>query len=107
MKINILGTEWIISTAKKKDDNEFNSGLADGWTDNTRKLILLMDEQDYSQNIDRRKYRNQILRHELIHAFLFESGLDNEVAWNCEAMVDWLAIQSPKIFKLFKELELL
>lgn len=46
-------------------------------------------------------------------AFLFESGLSSNThgiygAWaENEEMVDWIAIQSPKIFKVFQELEIL
>ena len=38
------------------------------------------------------------LRHEIVHAFLFESGLaeNSEWAYN-EEMVDWIAKQGPKI----------
>ena len=53
-----------------------------------------------------------MLRHEIIHAFLNESGLSdssNSVeAWaKNEEMVDWFAIQSPKIFKVFQDLDIL
>lgn len=49
------------------------------------------------------------LRHEVIHAFLHESGLSGSSATDMpwalnEEMVDWFAIQSPKISKVFKEL---
>lgn len=47
------------------------------------------------------------LRHEIIHAFLLESGLgyniEHKEYGHEETMIDWLAIQSPKIFKAFKE----
>ena len=48
----------------------------------------------------------------IIHAFLLESGLDSNSnsadSWAVnEEMVDWFAIQSPKIFKLFNKLELM
>lgn len=51
----------------------------------------------------------QLLRHEITHAFLAESGLDcNSVeiggAWACnEEMVDWIAIQGPKLYAAWKE----
>ena len=53
-----------------------------------------------------------MLRHEIIHAFLFESGLEcnslKTYNWaENEEMVDWFAIQSPKIFILYKELNIL
>ena len=48
------------------------------------------------------------MRHEITHAFLNESGLDaNASDTDCwaknEEMVDWFAIQSPKIYKAFNE----
>ena len=51
---------------------------------------------------------NRVLRHEIIHAYLEESGLSassNMIsAWaQNEEMVDWLAIQSSKIFATFQE----
>ena len=54
----------------------------------------------------------RVVRHEIVHAFLMESGLDanaNAVEnWATnEEMVDWFAIQSPKIFKVYKELKLI
>ena len=61
----------------------------------------------------RETYWKKTLRHELIHAFLNESGLSDssncyEGAWTKnEEMVDWFAIQSPKIFEVFKEVSVL
>lgn len=53
------------------------------------------------------------LRHEIIHAYLSESGLSANAS-HCygswaenEEMVDWFAIQSPKIYKTFMELDCL
>ena len=60
---------------------------------------------------ERKKAQNDVvIRHEIIHAFLFESGLaqnTNDVeSWAMnEEMVDWLAIQFPKLLKAFKEAE--
>lgn len=61
-------------------------------------------------NLDEVKKR--ILRHELLHAFMYESGLwCNSFGVNIwaenEEMTDWFAIQSPKIFELYKDLNLL
>lgn len=47
-------------------------------------------------------------RHEIMHAFLYESGLDgqscNVDCWaKNEEMIDWFALQSKKIFKAFKK----
>lgn len=53
------------------------------------------------------------LRHEIIHAFFNESGLMEssgrfERGWSQnEEMVDWFALQSHKIFRLFVKLDIL
>ena len=40
----------------------------------------------------------------MIHAFLHESGLAVNSDWaQNEEMVDWFALQAPKLFKAFKE----
>jgi hypothetical protein len=49
------------------------------------------------------------LRHEIIHCFLHESGVwgssSGADSWAMnEEMVDWIAMQFPKILKVFKQL---
>ena len=67
--------------------------------------------EDVKNNINSKEnleeYKNKIKRHEIIHAFLYESGLASSCDWACEEMVDWLAIQAPKLFKEFKTLDIL
>ena len=113
-KINILGTDWTI----RYGTEETFPGLKgnDGYTDSSVHDIII-DDMSYSEGDTSRKkdidtYIKQVLRHEIIHAFLAESGLDgNGTAvdhWeHNEEMVDWFAIQSPKIYKIFAELDLL
>lgn len=115
MKINILGTEYTIEDKDISEDTRLNE--VEGYTDLYYKRIVLakLGQRDYFKNDPEdklMKVRNKVLRHEITHAFLFESGLDvnsnRSYAWaDNEEMVDWFAIQSPKIFKIFKELELL
>ncbi len=104
MKINVLGTEYEIEYKNVEDDKDLEENEA--YTlHSSRKIVM--------SNRDRAKdFTNKILRHEIIHAFLYESGLDccsNRVySWaDNEEMVDWFAIQSPKIFKIYKELDIL
>jgi hypothetical protein len=50
---------------------------------------------------DLESVKKRILRHELIHAFLYESGLD-QCSWaDNEEMIDFFAISLPKIFHVF------
>ena len=106
-KINVLGTEYKIEKRKKEDD--VNLQECDGYTDTSIKLIVIEDmQQEQGSKSDLEYYAKTIIRHELIHAFLFESGMDSN-AHNCdigwarnEEMVDWFAIQFPKILEAFK-----
>lgn len=107
MTVNILGTEYTIEY--RKEDPIL--GDCDGYTDTSTKLIVVEDfTPDAMSKGDLARYSKQVLRHEIIHAFLFESGLDassfspNNWAQN-EEMVDWFAIQAPKLFAAFKEAE--
>lgn len=92
-------------------------GLA-GYCGEEDKLIVVADmsEEKYFADMDEKEqeiYRKKTLRHEIIHAFLNESGLSDssnrfDGAWaKNEEMVDWFAIQAPKIFFAFKKMNIL
>lgn len=78
--------------------------------DNHKIVVADMTEKKsfpYFDESEAHEYFKKTLRHEIIHAFLNESGLQEsssglEVAWaKNEEMVDWMAIQMPKIYKAF------
>ena len=113
-KVNILGSEGSVKFGNEKEYP--NLAEMDGYTDlSTREIVV--DDMEASQGqigakADLESYQKQVVRHEIIHAFLLESGLDSNSnsadSWAVnEEMVDWFAIQSPKIFKLFNKLELM
>lgn len=113
-KINILGSEWNVKFGSEEEYP--NLAEMDGYTDlSTREIVV--DNMEASQGqigakADLESYQKQVVRHEIIHAFLLESGLDSNSnsagSWAVnEEMVDWFAIQSPKIFKLFYEWKLI
>lgn len=113
-KVNILGTKYIISFGTDKEFPELID--MDGYTDSSTHKIVVDSMEKAKKEIgskkDLKSYQNSVVRHEIIHAFLFESGIaenSNSVeAWGInEEMVDWFAIQSPKIFKVFQELNVL
>lgn len=118
MKIDILGTEYRIETHKVSEDSYMEEkGLA-GYCEEENKLIVVADmsEEKYFVGMDEKAqeiYRKKTLRHEIMHAFLNESGLSDssnrfDGAWaKNEEMVDWLAIQAPKIFFAFKKMNIL
>jgi hypothetical protein len=103
--VNILGTEYTIEPRELKDED------IDGFTDNTSKLIVIRADNANSV-VDFEYLQKKQLRHEIIHAFMSESGLQCnwqhiEQFGHDETTVDWFAIQSPKIFKVFQELDIL
>lgn len=118
MKIDILGTEYRIETHKVSEDSFMEKkGLA-GYCGEEDKLIVVADmsEEKYFVGMGEKEqetYRKKTLRHEIIHAFLNESGLSDssnqfDGAWaKNEEMVDWFAIQSPKIYKTFQKLNII
>jgi hypothetical protein len=108
-KVNILGTEYKIMFRKINEDNILKK--ADGYIDKTVKKIIIADKEDDSDLEDFQAYQNKVIRHEITHAFFLESGLGENFE-NCEygiseTIIDWFAIQSPKIFKVFQELDIL
>ena len=114
-KINVLGTEYKIEYHNIKEDNKLDENEA--YTDLYKKLIVMgnIEQRDVFKDDSEdkiQKLKNKILRHEIIHAFLYESGLcensNRSYAWaENEEMVDWIAIQFPKMLKIFKELDIL
>ncbi len=117
-KINILGTEYQIETHKVSEDSYLEKNKLSGYCGEDEKLIVVADmsEEKYFTGMDEKTqetYRKRVLRHEIMHAFLNESGLSDssnrfDGAWaKNEEMVDWFAIQSPKIFKMYLELGLI
>ena len=112
MKVNILGTEYEIIIGNEEDYPRLRQ--VDGYTDTSIKKLVILDVGaiKYSdENIkDLTSYQQKVIRHEIIHAFFYESGLwinSNDVkqwAMN-EEMVDWIARQGLKLYEAWKQAE--
>lgn len=106
--VNILGTEYKIKILKEKDDERLKN--CDGYIDWTVKEIVIGDFETTTSSLkDLNEYSKKVTRHEIIHAFLIESGLwessNTESSWaRSEEMTDWIARQFHKISDVFKEL---
>lgn len=114
-KINILGQTYTVSRVKKGQDAYIDKMDFSGYCDDIKKKIVILDLSSvpaYANESDeyRKKCEDLTLRHEVIHAFLSESGLEwcsftPEKAWaKNEEMVDWIAIQFPKILEVYRKL---
>lgn len=112
MTVNVLGTRYTIKRVDYGKDPDManncglckyksrqiillNLGTLPGWEGEPKEVIAAHEREG--------------LRHEIIHAFLHESGLGDSAApsgsaWATnEEMIDWFAIQWPKIAKAFRE----
>jgi hypothetical protein len=105
MEIDVLGTPYNIEFKTTKDNHLLKS--CDGYCDWTSKKIVLQKELDGDlENMP--YYIRKVLRHEIVHAFIMESGLhecsESTEAWACnEEMVDWFARQGPKIYDVWRK----
>ena len=100
--VNILGTEY-------KINYELDSREADGEAKFYEKTIdikplckMLSEDSTDEEKLNRLK---EVIRHELWHCTLFEGGAET-YAYD-EKIIDTLAILSPKIFRVFQELDIL
>lgn len=100
MKVNILGMEYeiLVRTIKENKKLDGCTGLCEQYS----KEIILLDSREIQKdemcvsNVD--DFMKTVLRHEIIHAFLGESGLRGNSDWaENEEIVDWIAIQFPKM----------
>lgn len=108
--VNILGTEYSIHKQSSKENPklEDNYGICEQYSKEIILNTLEEEKQDVMcvENVE--ELEKKSLRHEIIHAYLGESGLRSSSEWaENEEMVDWFAIQLPKIFKTFKELDVI
>lgn len=102
MLINVLGTTYAIDERSAAEDKLLED--CDGYCDKTTKLIVIAERADDCDLGDFEKYRKKVMRHEIIHAFLHESGLSE--CWthengHDETYVDWIAVQFPKLLDAF------
>lgn len=82
-KVNILGTEYTVKVC------EYNDG--GGECNYVDKTIIVNEDHD-------KQMLKYAINHEIIHAFMFESGLGPNSDWGQnEECVDWIAMQVDKI----------
>ena len=75
MRVNVLGRLYEVREATTATDSALNEN--DGYCDPSV-AVCVVDKQDKLEADslkDMESYKRQVTRHELIHAFLFESGL--------------------------------
>lgn len=106
--VNILGTDYRVIFKNREEDK--NLERISGYMDPSIKEIVvctMKDEMEDEMAVENMEsIRRSTLRHEIIHAFLYESGLWSDSAtveaWGTsEEITDWIALQAPKMFRAF------
>ena len=106
--IDVLGAKYTIRVESADKDPFLKD--CDGYTDKTTRQIVVACAGPDNELGAFSVYYKKVLRHEIIHAFLFESGLHE--SWkheegHDEAYVDWIAVQAPKLIRAFQEADAL
>ena len=111
MRVSVLGVSYTLEYRTKARDPELDA--CDGYCDTSVKLCVARkytraERREPGSKKDLDAYMRKCMRHELTHAFLYESGLDinslSESGWaKNEEMVDWMAIQGPKLYAAWQE----
>lgn len=102
MRVNILGTDYQVMFVKPSEYENLNPNDG-GLCDHEKRIIVI--NTDALPDAEREEYK-VTLRHEIIHAYLFECGLganwEHPEMGHDETYVDWIAMQFPKILRTFR-----
>lgn len=102
--INVLGTPYRVDMVPESEDPKLKD--MDGYMDPSIKRIVVADVNqrpaDNESVHNPEWFQKNIVRHELIHAFITESGLE-DAFWHNEDMVRWLAYMFPRLLAAFIE----
>lgn len=103
--VNVLGTEYKIKSNEdiyKTLMESQNTGECDMYA-----KVISISPQEFIVNDSREDVRKSIynicMRHEILHAFFHEAGVDKYSA--DETLVDFIAMQFPKMKELFEEVD--
>ncbi len=109
--VDILSQSYRVEFLAEDKDSKF--GNADGYIDPTIHLIRVAFLKPSKSSVqDLAIYAKKVMRHEIVHAYLYESGLaENSFSvanWATnEEMVDWIAKQFPKMKRTMETLNCL
>lgn len=106
--MQILGEEYNLLFKNESEDARLQDKY--GYTDWTNKTIVIQKDlpNDGDSLSDLEQFKKKVIRHEIVHAFFNESGLMecSEYAWN-EELIDWIAVQIPKIVNIMQSVDVL
>ena len=113
--VSVLGTKYSIKRRNFGKDAILKESSFVGYCNSVLKEIVVADAStlpsaDNMSANEKLIFEKTTLRHEIVHAFLNESGLESSLAYNGgwsrnEELVDWIALQGPKLYRAWIEAE--
>lgn len=111
--VNILGTNYTIVWVDRQNDSYISENDLTGFCDSIRKKLVIANSKSIPGREDLNQEEHYLMekmtiRHEIIHAFFYESGLWADSSsvngpWAMhEEMIDWFTLQGPKIVKVWE-----
>lgn len=104
--VPVLGEQWVLQIVSKEKEPRFERLNCDGFCDwTTRQMIVRSFNKDDDFSVrDPRASMLHSIKHELVHAFMFASGLAADWEHKSEfgqeeTVVDWIAWQMEKMAK--------
>ena len=107
--LDILGDDWTVRIIPTEEDERLKD--CDGFTDITSRTITVdsMDTVKRFELDDKSAYVKHAIRHEVVHAFFFASGLgfnfEHKDIGHEETVVDWIACQFHKLRRTIEQAE--
>lgn len=100
-KVDILGTQYtLIEDSVASNPKLINQEAYIEWF--AKEIVYETANHNLENPKKLEEHDKRIIRHEIVHAFFRESGLQDYS--NDEVLVDWIALQFGKIEKVFNEL---
>lgn len=97
--VNVLETPYLCMVGKREELKDLDNDLQ-GCCRNYTKEILICDEFDGASKAEYSVALEEVVTHELSHAFLYESGM---VSYSSdERLVEWLSINVSKLLRCSK-----
>ena len=104
--VSILGEIWHVRIEPTETDVRLSE--CDGFCDKSERLIVI-DDMSTTKNFElgnKSEYIKQSIRHEVVHAFLMESGLqgnwEHKEIGHEETTVEWIAVQFWKMVNVIR-----
>ncbi|NBI08238.1 hypothetical protein [Senegalia massiliensis] len=106
MKLNILGQEYEVLLLTEEEYPKLKHLDANGIAELYNKQLIINKDGTVQNEVtfdNLKAFTSKVIRHEIVHAYFHESGLMDYC--NDERLVDWIALQLPKMANTIDDFE--